>query len=123
MEGHSSFRKGTEMKKSVLVGALMGAMLATPVMAAANDTCLLHSRVWNMRTVDDRTVVATDLNKNRFTIHINAGCIGLRNPASYLVFRTWQNLGCVDKGDLLGVQAPGLGFVTCSIAGVQAGAP
>jgi hypothetical protein len=109
--------------KTSLVGALMGVMLATPVLAASGDACLQHNRILNLRALDDRTVLATDLNNHRFTIHMNAGCIGLDNAGAHLVFRTWQNLGCVDHGDIIGVQAPGLGFVTCSIAGVQAGSP
>jgi hypothetical protein len=107
--------------KNVFVGALMGLMLATRVMAATGEVCLQHNRILNLRALDNRTVLATDLNNRRFTIHMNAGCIGLDNAAAHLVFRTWQNLACVDHGDIIGVQAPGLGFVTCSIAGVQAG--
>ena len=107
--------------KTFLVGVLLGVMLTTPVMAATGDACLQHNRILSLRTLDDRTVVATDLNYHRFTIHMNAGCVGLDNPGAHLVFRTWRNLACVDHGDIIGVQAPGLGFVTCSIAGVQAG--
>jgi hypothetical protein len=118
--GYSPSRKGQAMK-TVLVGALMGAMLATPVLAASGDACLQHNRILSLRALDDRTVLATDRNYHRYTIHMNAGCIGLDNAAAHLVFRTWQNLACVDRGDIIGVQAPGLGFVTCSVAGVQAG--
>jgi hypothetical protein len=110
-------------KKAVLVGALMGAMLATPVLAASNEACLQHNRILNLRAVDSRTVLATDLNYKKYTIRMNPGCTGLDNAAAHLVFRTWQNLACVDTGDIIGVEAPGLGFVTCSIDHVQAGAP
>ena len=108
---------------AILVGAVLGVLLATPVIAAAGNACLQHNRILNTRAVDNRTVLATDLNHHLFTIHMNGGCIGLDNAAAHLVFRTWQNLGCVDVGDIIGVQAPGLGFVTCSITGVQADAP
>jgi hypothetical protein len=110
-------------KNAVLLGALMGAMLATPVMAAAGEVCLQHNRIWSTRALDDRTVVATDRNYNRFTIHMNAGCFALGRADSRLVFRTWQDLACVDRGDIIGVVAPGLGFINCSVAGVTAGAP
>jgi hypothetical protein len=112
-----------ERKNALLAGALIGALLATPVMAAANDACLQHNRIFSMRTLDERTVVATDLSHRSFTIHVNPGCVALRDPSSHLVFRTWQNLGCVGRGDLLGVTAPAMGFITCSISGVDAGAP
>jgi hypothetical protein len=110
-------------KKVVLVGALMGAMLATPVLAASGDACLQHNRILNLRAKDIQTVIATDLNYHRYTIHMNPGCTGLDNAAAHLVFRTWQNLACVDRGDIIGVEAPGLGFVTCSIDRISAGAP
>jgi hypothetical protein len=108
---------------AVLVGGLMGALLATPLVAAAGDACLQHNRIWNMRAVDDHTVVAMDLNYHRYTIHMNGGCVGLNNAASHLVLRTWQNLGCLNRSDIIGVVSPGIGFVTCSVAGIQDGAP
>ncbi len=108
---------------AVLIGALMGTMLATPVLAASDEACLQHNRVFNMRAVDDRTVIATDMSQHRFTIHMAPACHGLSVGGSRLVFRTWQNLSCIDKGDLLGVQVPGVGFVSCQIDKVQAGAP
>jgi hypothetical protein len=110
-------------KKAVLVGAIMGAMFATPVLAASGEVCLQHNRILNLRAKDVQTVVATDLNQHRYTIHMNPGCTGLDNGAARLVFRTWQNLACVDRGDIIGVVAPGLGFVSCSIASITAGAP
>jgi hypothetical protein len=108
-------------RNAILVGALMGTMLASPVMAASGEACLQHNRILNMRAIDGRTVLATDRNYHRFTIKMNPGCTGLDNAASHLVMRTWQNLGCVDKGDIIGVRAPGLGFVTCSIDSIHAG--
>ena len=111
------------MRKNILVGALMGAMLATPVMAAAGDACLQHNRILSLRALDARTVLATDRNYRRFTIHMNGACAGLNTGVATLVFQTWQNLACVNRGDIVGVVATGLGFVTCSVAGVQAGAP
>lgn len=107
--------------KTILVGALMGVMLASPVLAASGDACLQHNRILNMRALDGRTVLATDLNNHRYTIHMNPGCVGLDNAAAHIVMRTWQNLACVDRGDIIGIRAPGLGFVTCSIDRVQAG--
>jgi hypothetical protein len=108
-------------KSTVLVGALMGVMMATPVLAASGEACLQHNRILNMRALDSNTVLATDRNYHRYTIHMNPGCVGLDNGGSHLVLRTWQNLACVDRGDIIGVQVPGMGFVTCSIDNIQAG--
>jgi len=117
-------RKVESMKKNgMLVGALMAATLATPVLAASEDVCLQHNRIWSWRAVNDRTLVVSDKNLHYYTVRMNPGCIGLTNGAAKLVFRTWQNLGCVDRGDIIGVNSPGLGFVSCSIAGVEGGAP
>ena len=131
MEGRL-LRKGfLAMKKrnAVLVGVLAGVMLASPVLAAANDAneaCLKHNRIFSTKVINQTTVLATDWQHNRFTIHVNPGCPGITYGASHLVFRTWQNLACVGVGDLIGVQVPGMGFVTCAISainGVTAGAP
>jgi hypothetical protein len=113
------------MKKSnaVLVGALMGAMLATPVLAASSNACLQHNRIWGWRALDERTVLVTDRMQNRYTINMRGSCFGLTDGGAILVFRTWSNLSCVGVGDLLGVRTPGLGFTSCSISNVQAGAP
>jgi len=113
-------------RNAVLVGVLAGVMLASPVLAAANaanDACLKHNRVFSTKVINETTVLATDWQHNRFTIHVNPGCPGITYGGSHLVFRTWQNLSCVGTGDLIGVQVPGMGFVTCAINGVTAGAP
>ena len=117
------------MKKgnAVLVGVLAGVMGASPVLAQANnaasDACLKHNRVFSTRVINQTTVLATDWQHNQFTIHITAACPGITYGGTHLVFRTWQNLACVGKGDLLGAQVPGLGFVTCAIDSVTAGPP
>jgi hypothetical protein len=110
-------------KNAVLVGVLTGLMLASPVLAAADDACLKHNRIFSTRIINKTTVLATDWQHNQFTVHITAACPGITYGASHLVFRTWQNLACVGKGDLLGAQVPGLGFVTCAIDSVTAGPP
>lgn len=107
---------------AVLVGALIGALLATPVIAADN-ACLQHNRVWGWRALDERTLLVTDRLQNRYTVNLQGGCIGVTYGGAILVFRIWTNLSCIGKGDLIGVRTPGLGFVSCSISNVQAGAP
>jgi len=101
----------------------MGALLATPVLAASDNACLQHNRIWGWRALDERTILATDRMQHRYTINMRGGCIGLTDGGAILVFRTWTNLSCVGSGDLIGVRTPGLGFVSCSISNVQAGAP
>lgn len=108
--------------KTLLAGALLGAMSATPVLAAANGACLPHNRIWGWRALDARTIQVTDRMQHRYIVNVNGYCGGLTQGGAVLVFRTWTNLSCLAPGDLIGVRTPGIGFVTCSIANVQAGA-
>jgi hypothetical protein len=112
------------MKKSktILAGVLLGTMLATPVLAAAEEACVQHNRVWGWRALDEHTLQITDRTQHRFIVHLDGFCGGLTSGAAVLVFRTWTNLGCLAPGDLIGVRSPGLGFVSCQIANVQAAA-
>jgi hypothetical protein len=107
--------------KTVLAGVLLSTMLATPVLAAADEACVQHSRIWGWRALDAHTIQITDRNQHRYLVHLDGFCGGLTSGAAVLVFRSWTNLGCLAPGDLIGVRSPGLGFVTCSIANVQAG--
>ena len=123
-DGGATPPKGFEMNRNgLLIGVLAGVMIASPVLAAAEDACLKHNRIFSTKVINQTTVLATDWQHNQYTIHVNPGCPGITYGGSRLVFRTWQNLACVDKGDLIGVQVPGMGFVTCAINGVSAGAP
>ena len=110
-------------KNAVLAGALMGAILATPVLAASETACLQHNRILSWKALDGRTLLVTDRSQNRYTVRMNGGCVGLNNAAATLVFQQWMNLSCLASGDMIGVRTPGLGYASCSVAGVQAGAP
>jgi len=112
------------VKKNLLtVCALAATLVATQVLAASGDACLQHNRLQSWRAVDDSTMVMTDLQQNQYTVRMKGRCSNLARPTAMLVYRTWQNLACLQSGDIIAVTAPGLGAVTCSVAGVQAGAP
>ncbi|MGH8507817.1 MAG: hypothetical protein ACREVH_03760, partial [Gammaproteobacteria bacterium] len=108
-------------RNAVLIGALAGLMPATPVLAAAEDACLRHNRILTWRAVDDRTVMVTDRSRNRYTVHMSPGCLGLNDGTAALVFRPTLELGCIGPGDILGVQTAAHGFISCSIRSVQTG--
>jgi hypothetical protein len=110
-------------KNVILVGLLIGMSAATPVQGATDQACLQHNRIWSTKVFDDHTLVVTDRTYKQYTVRLRSACTGLTNGDAVLIFRTWQNLGCIGDGDLLGVRTPGLGFVSCYIANVQAGAP
>src|SRR5438067_13471736 len=92
-----------------LVGALMGVLLATPVLAAADNACLQNNRIWGWQAVDGRTLIVTDRNYRRFSVHLTGGCIGLdKYAAASLVVRTATSLSCLMQGDKIAFNRPGL---------------
>ena len=106
-------------KKALIVGLLLGANLASPVLAAEN-ACLQSNRVWGWQAVNDRTLVVTDRNNKRYTVRLTGGCIGLDKYAAVpLVFSTRTSLGCVGQGDRIAFRAPGLGSLTCMVTEVD----
>ena len=109
---------------AVLVGALMGVSLATPVLAAADNACLQNNRIWGWRAVDDRTLIVTDRNYKRFTVHLTGGCIGLDKYAgASLVVRTATSLSCLMTGDRIAFNSPGVGPLTCVVTDTNPGEP
>ena len=112
------------MKMNLFTACTLAAtLIATQVLAASGEACLQRNRLQSWRAVDSSTMVMTDLQQNQYTVRLKGACSNLDRPAAHLVYRTWQNLACLRSGDIIGVTAPGLGLVTCSIAGVSAGAP
>jgi hypothetical protein len=108
----------------ILVGALIGTMLAPPVLAAAADKdCLQHNRMVSWRAVDENTLVFTDRQMKEYTVEMKNRCEGVTMGGAMLVYETWENLACLDSGVIIHVVAPGLVRGTCSIASVHAGAP
>ena len=111
------------MNRNLLtVCTLAATLVATQVLAASAD-CLQRNRLQSWRAVDNSTMVMTDNQYKQYTVRMKGSCSNLARPAATLIYRTWQNLACLQSGDIIGVTAPGLGLVTCSIAGVSAGAP
>ena len=108
--------------KLFAVSTLIATLLANQVLAA-ESACLQRNRLQSWRAVDQSTMIMTDIQQNQYTVQMNGRCSNLARPAATLVYRTWQNLSCLKSGDIIAVTAPGLGLVTCSVAGVQAGAP
>jgi hypothetical protein len=98
-------------------------MLATPVLAAADEACLQHNRFMNWRAIDEQTLVMTDINYKTYTVRMEPRCQGVTNGAAKLIFRTWTNLGCLMPGEIVTVTSPGIGERQCAVAQVMAGAP
>lgn len=110
-------------KNPILIGALAGVMLATSVLAAAENDCLQHNRVVSWRAIDENTLVFTDRQMKQFTVEMRSRCDGATNGGARLVYETWTNLSCLTPGMIIHVVAPGLIRSTCSVASIHAGAP
>ncbi|HEY4264808.1 MAG TPA: DUF6491 family protein [Micropepsaceae bacterium] len=105
-------------KRVLVTGVMMGATLASPVLAAEN-ACLQSNRVWGWQALDDHTLIVTDRNEKRYTVHLTGGCVGLdKYAASALVVSTRTSLGCIGQGDRIAFRAPGLGPLTCVVTNV-----
>jgi hypothetical protein len=109
--------------RTAFAGLLIGAALATPVLAA-EEACLQNNRIWGWQALDQRTLVVTERDYKRYTVHLTGGCIGLDSYAgASLVFRQKLNLGCLSQGDMVAFNSPGLGRMSCSVTNVEAAQP
>jgi len=110
-------------RNSILTGLLIGMTLATPVLAQPHEACLQLNRMKGWQAVNDQTMVFTDVFDHRYTVRTEPRCEGLDKGGARLVFHTWENLACLQQGQIISVIAPGTGRTTCAIASVTAGAP
>jgi len=109
--------------KTALTGLLMGAAVATPVLAA-DEACLQNNRIWGWQALNERTLVVTDREYKRYTVHLTGGCIGLdRYAGAGLEFRQKLNLGCLSQGDTVAFNSPGIGRQSCFVTSVESAAP
>ena len=107
----------------LIVGALVGTLAASPVLAASGDVCLQNNRIWSWRTINSRALLVTDVNYRPFVVKLSGGCVGLTNAINALAFRTWTSLGCLKRGDEVMYRAPALGRMSCFVNDVQPAAP
>ena len=105
--------------RGMMAGLLIAATLTSPVLAA-EEACLQSNRIWGWQAVNDRTLIVTDRNYNRYTVRLSGGCINLSQYTSApLAFRTRTSLGCVAQGDRIAFNSPGLGPMTCFVNSVE----
>jgi hypothetical protein len=110
--------------KSLVAGLLLAVFCASPVLAAADAACLQNNRIWGWQALDQRTLLVTDRQYNKYTVHLTGGCINLdKYVGATLLIRGKTELGCVSQGDRIAFDSPGIGPQTCFVTTVQAGAP
>jgi hypothetical protein len=103
----------------LVIGALVGALVAGPVLAASGDVCLQNNRIWSWRMINQRTLLVTDVNYHPYIVRLTGGCVGLTNAIQALAFRTWTNLGCLKRGDEVIFHEPTLGRMSCFVTDVE----
>jgi len=110
------------IKSAILAGVLMGALLATEVLAA-ESACLTRNRLVSSRAVGGDTIEMTDRQMNRFIVRTQA-CPNLDfTNATVIVGRSWNNLSCLNSSVTLNVSAPGRGVRACRVVSVEAANP
>src|SRR5487761_776765 len=91
----------------VLLGALTSSSAVNSVPVAENGpheggdhgVCLQNNRIWSWNVIDDHTVAVGDVTNHRFLVTLSGGCIGLTTAILELRFKSWLNLGCLQRGD------------------------
>jgi hypothetical protein len=109
-------------KNTLLIGALVGAVLATHIAAAAEGACLQRNRLVSWRAVDESTLEMTDRTMNKYTVQLRSRCFQATRPGARLGYRYWTELGCLKSGEVISVFAPGGGRATCVVSGIQTAA-
>jgi hypothetical protein len=120
--------------RTVLTAAVFAATLgAIPASAQNDDVCLRLNDVYNTRVHDSSTLVATDRQRNEYTLNMSGTCVGLTTDAQPLIFDTVSEFSCMKHGDRVSYSMPGepldiqlyggSGQTTCFIDTIVEGAP
>jgi hypothetical protein len=118
---------------SFVAAALACTVAAAPVLAA-EGVCLQKNRIYSTRVINSSTILVTDINQKKYTIHMATRCVGLNDTSQYLSFRTVSEseISCLRHGDTVGYNLPGEQTAvrvrpylqsTCTIGSVTEGAP
>ena len=107
---------------AAIIGVLMGVAAATPVLAQG-QACLQHNRMQSWKAIDEHRLDFTDRDRHHYTVTMTPACRGVTDPRAHLIFRTWLNLECLPKGEIIDVTSPEFGKTQCAVAGVQVNLP
>jgi hypothetical protein len=100
---------------------------------AQEAACVRLNEIRSTETVNDRTLVVTNRQSDKYSIHMSGVCIGLSMAGAVPIFRPQSELDCLKRGDRIGYNYPGQGLPTsvrtvddqevCFIESVTAGEP
>jgi hypothetical protein len=108
------------MKRVIVIGALLGALVSTQVLAANEKLCFLRSQLVSWHVIDENTLEMTDKRKNLYHVTFSSPCPEAAVSTATIVFgRAWRDLACLAPGLAVNVTAPGLaGRRVCTVASV-----
>jgi hypothetical protein len=108
-------------------------LVAIPALAQSRGVCLRLHDVYNTKIHDNSTLVATDRQRNKYTVNMRGACVGLTTNAQPLMFRPFSEFSCLRRGDRVSYSMPGeplnislygsSGQSTCFIESVSEGIP
>jgi hypothetical protein len=97
--------------------AVAGALPIAP--AEAQSVCLRNNRIYGWDAINDNTLIVSDRQRNRYMVHLNGGCLGLRENLFTVAFRTTTSLGCLRRGDRVSFRSPTFGPETCFVRDIE----
>ena len=108
---------------AIVAAAIMGSLLAAPVMGQPQTVCLKREDIISWKAYDENTITYTDRQGHTYTLKFRDGCpSGTRRPD--VVYRNMKRSGCLTHGDMIDVRAGGsVPPPMCMIESVESGAP
>jgi len=120
-------------RTSLLVSVTLLSVFAAIPASAEEAACVRLQEIRSIEGIDDLTLVVTDRQGEKYSVHMSGPCTGLSMPGVVPTFRPQSELDCLKRGDRIGYNYPGQGLATsvspvddqevCFIESVTAGAP
>jgi hypothetical protein len=114
------------------IAILLSVLVTIPALAQEAAYVRLNE-IRSTESANDRTLVVTNRQGDKYSVHMNGPCIGLSMTGAVPTFRPQSELACLKRGDRIGYNYPGQGLATsvrpvddqevCFIESVTAGEP
>lgn len=121
------------IKIPMLIFAFVLFALAAAPGSAEEAACVRLNEIRSIETLDDRTLVVTNRQEERYSIYLSGPCPGLTIPGVAPTFRPQSELDCLRRGDRISFNYPGQGLATsvrpvddqevCFVESVSSGVP
>jgi hypothetical protein len=108
---------------SACIGILIGATVATPLLAQDENVCLQRNRIWNWKALDENTLLYKDRTQKEYVVTFRNRCAHVTRSNATLIYLNESSLSCLSPGDAIGVKAPGYPGSVCRVESVRSGTP